>query len=130
MTLDYHAIEQAVNAEGDASGFAKLMQAFRQLGVTRYDYLVADGLYRYYDADSYVELRMNGIPQPVATTGDATLIKTTVKGAQAGTFDFTRFCELAGRAGVPVWTSDLRTKTVSYYDAQQRVLLAEPIPGL
>ena len=32
MTLDYHAIEQAVNAEGDASGFAKLMQAFRQLG--------------------------------------------------------------------------------------------------
>lgn len=93
MTLDYHAIEQAVKSETNAGEFADLMRTFRELGVQRYDYLVADGRYRYYDADSHIDLQMNGVPQPVAATSNA---------AQAGQFDFTRFCQLAGEAGVPV----------------------------
>ncbi|GEK28750.1 DUF1398 family protein [Furfurilactobacillus siliginis] len=130
MTLNYQAIEQAVNAERDAGGFAKLMQDFQELGVLRYDYLVATGIYRYFDADSHVDLKMNGVPKPVASVGDASAIKAAVKGAQAGEFDFERFCELAGAAGVPVWTSDLTAKEVRYYDENGQVLLAEPIPGL
>ncbi|ANN47831.1 envelope protein [Levilactobacillus brevis] len=130
MTLDYHAIEQAVKSETNAGEFADLMRTFRELGVQRYDYLVADGRYRYYDADSHIDLQMNGVPQPVAATSNAAKIKAAVLAAQAGQFDFTRFCQLAGEAGIPVWTSDLMSKTVSYYDHEHHVLLAEPIPGL
>ena len=130
MTLDYHAIEQAVKSETNAGEFADLMRTFHELGVQRYDYLVADGRYRYYNADSHIDLQMNGVPQPVAATSNAAKIKAAVLAAQAGQFDFTRFCQLAGEAGVPVWTSDLMSKTVSYYDHEHHVLLAEPIPGL
>ncbi|GKT04080.1 DUF1398 family protein [Furfurilactobacillus entadae] len=117
-----------MNAEQDAGGFAKLMQAFSVLGVTRYDYLVAEGLYRYYDADSHVDLAMNGVPKPVAKVGNQEAIIAAVRGAQAG--DFERFAELAGEAGVPVWTSDLVAKEVTYYDGDHNALHVEPIPRL
>ncbi|WP_047999760.1 DUF1398 family protein [Lactiplantibacillus herbarum] len=130
MTLNYNDIETAVKAEGDASGFAALMRRFNELGVLRYDYLVAAGQYRYFDDDSHVDLQLNGVPQTVAANGDATKIKAAVRGAQAGDFDFERFCELAGAAGVPRWTSDLVAKQVTYYNNQDQPLLVEPIPGL
>jgi len=130
MTLNYHDIETAVNAEGNASGFTALMRRFNELGVLRYDYLVATGQYRYFDDDSHVDLQLNGVPKAVATNSDVTKIKAAVRGAQAGNFDFERFCELAGAAGVPRWTSDLVAKQVTYYDNQAQSLLVEPIPGL
>lgn len=130
MALNYLDIEKAVNSEKDAGGFAKLMKDFQALGVLRYDYLVADGLYRYFDNDSHVDMHMNGIPKPVLSLGDPVKIKTAVKGAQAGKFDFEQFCVLAGEAGVAVWTSDLQAKEVTYYDQQHQALLVEPIPGL
>ncbi|MHA3065375.1 DUF1398 family protein [Lacticaseibacillus saniviri] len=130
MTLNYRDIEAAVNNETDSGGFAKLMQDFKALGVIRYDYLVAEGIYRYFDANTHVDLPMNGVPKPVATNSSADKIKAAVRGAQAGEFDFERFCELAGEAGVPVWQSDLIAKTVTYYDNQHQTLLVEPIPGL
>lgn len=100
MTLNYRDIEAAVNNEADAGGFAKLMQDFKALGVIRYDYLVSEGIYRYFDANTHVDLPMNGVPKPVATNSSADKIKAAVRGAQAGEFDFERFCELAGEAGV------------------------------
>lgn len=130
MTLNYQDIEKAVDSEEDAGGFAKLMQDFRQLGVQKYDYLVQEGLYRYFDADSHVDLKMNGVPKSVNEVGDATKIKSAVKQAQAGQFDFEKFCELAGEAGVLKWTSDLVSKEVTYYDSNDVALLIEPIPGL
>lgn len=130
MALNYLDIEKAVNGEKDTSGFAKLMQDFQTLGVLRYDYLVADGLYRFFDNDSHVDLRMNGIPKPVLSQGDPAKIKAAVKDAQAGKFDFEQFCLLAGEAGVATWTSYLQTKKVTYYDQQHQALLIEPIPGL
>ncbi|KRM72188.1 DUF1398 family protein [Lacticaseibacillus brantae] len=130
MTLNYQAIQAAVNQEGNASGFARLMQAFKALGVTHYDYLVAEGVYRYYDVNSSIDLPMNGVPKPVTAVSDAAKIKAAVRGAQAGQFDFERFCELAGEAGVPMWETNLVNKTVTYFDGLHQPLLVEPIPGL
>ncbi len=130
MSLNYQDIEAAVLSEKDAGGFAKLMKDFQALGVEKYDYLVADGLYRYYDSDSSIDLQMNAVPKSVEALGDSTKIKLAVQGAQAGKFDFERFCELAGQAGVLYWRSDLIAKNVSYFDTQGNALLIEPIPGI
>lgn len=69
MSLNYQDIEAAVLSEKDAGGFAKLMKDFQALGVEKYDYLVADGLYRYYDSDSSIDLQVNAVPQVCRGTG-------------------------------------------------------------
>lgn len=130
MSLDYQAIEEAVNAEENAGEFALLMQELKKLGVKRYDYLVAEGMYRYFDEESSIDLKMNGVPKTVSDQSDSEAIKSAVKRAQAGEFDFETFCELAGKAGVPVWTSDLVSKKVTYYDNSHQTLIVEPIPGV
>lgn len=118
------------DAEENAGEFALVMQELKRLGVKRYDYFVAEGVYRYYDEKSFVELKMNGVPKEVADRSDIDAIKSAVKTAQSGAIDFERFCELAGKAGVPFWTSNLVTKEVTYFDNQHHVLHLEPIPGV
>ncbi|GAY73567.1 DUF1398 family protein [Lentilactobacillus kosonis] len=130
MALNYYDIEAAVNSETNAGGFAELMQKFKTLGVIRYDYLVAEGIYRYFDLNTHVDLAMSGVPKPVAKISSIEKIKAAVHGAQAGEFDFEHFCELAGEAGVPVWQTNLISKHVTYYGNQNKPLLIEPIPGL
>lgn len=128
--LDYQAIQQAVNNEKNAGGFAELMKEFVQLGIKKYDYLVAKGLYRYYDENSSIELKMNGVPKPVDELGETLKIRQAVTNAQVGAISFEQFCQLAGEAGVAYWVTDLTTKEVTYFDSEDFVLLIEPIPGL
>ncbi|WP_035051106.1 DUF1398 family protein [Carnobacterium pleistocenium] len=130
MSLTKQEIEKAVYAEKNAGEFPQLMQEFKKMGVKRYDYLVAEGMYRYFDDESSIDLPLNGKPKEVAAQSDHETIKAVVKRAQAGEFDFETFCELAGQAGVPFWTSDLVLKQVVYYDTNHQALLIEPIPGL
>lgn len=130
MSLDKQEIEKAVYAEKNTDGFAQLMQEFKQLGIKRYDYLVAEVLYRYFDEESSIDLTLNGRPKKVAEQSGYEAIQTAVKRAQSGEFDFETFCELAGKAGVSFWTSDLVSKQVVYYDLNKKPLLVEPIPGL
>lgn len=61
VMLNYNAIQKAVDAEQNASDFPKLMQAFKKMGVLKYDYLVESGKYRYYDNDGYLDFKMNGV---------------------------------------------------------------------
>lgn len=130
MTLDFRAIERAVQEEKNAGGFADLMKAFQKLGVVRYDYLVESGMYRYFDATSTIDLKMNGVAKTVALKGDGIAIKRAVQQAQAGLITFEVFCELAGEAGILYWSTDLDQKVVSYFDRDNQIQLAEPIPGL
>lgn len=127
--LNIKEIEQAVNNEQNAGGFADLMKTFLQLGVKKYDYLVAQGLYRYYDDDHHLDLQMNAVSKSVSPQGNPTKLKEAVQKAQAGQIDFDIFCQLAGEAGITHWQTDLIKKKVTYYK-HTTPLLIEPIPGL
>lgn len=61
MSLNYQEIEKVINAEKNAGEFAQLMHELQKLGVKRYDYLVAEGTYRYFDEDNSVDLKLNGV---------------------------------------------------------------------
>ncbi|MGC6769196.1 DUF1398 family protein [Enterococcus sp. LJL51] len=128
MTLNYQDIENAVNQEENAGGFALLIQRFKNLGVKRYDYFVEEGVYRYYDENSTIDLRMNGVAKTVAEQPSASGIKAAVTKAQAGMIDFEGFCQLAGKAGISYWITDLEQMVVSYRDVKKNEILAEPIP--
>ena len=128
MSLNKQEIEKAVYAEKNTGEFAQLMQEFKKIGVKWYDYLVAEGMYRYFDDESSIDLPLNGKSKQVAEQSDHEAIKEAVKKAQSGAFDFETFCELAGKAGVSLWTSDLVLNQVTYYDINHQMLLNEPIP--
>ncbi|OTN87669.1 hypothetical protein A5819_000115 [Enterococcus sp. 7E2_DIV0204] len=128
LSLDFNAIEAIVNNEKNAGGFAELIREFKKIGVKRYDYLVATGIYRYYDDASYVDIQMNGKPKKVTDKGSATEIKKAVLQAQSGTISFERFTELAGAAGVAYWRTDLSSIQVDYFNQNGKLLLSEPIP--
>lgn len=128
MSLHLQAIEEIVDNEKNAGGFAELIREFKKIGVKKYDYLVAEGLYRYYDEASHIDVKMNGVPKTVATEESAMKIKEAVLKAQSGVIHFENFAELAGLAGVAYWCSDLLGMKVDYFGSSGKVLLSEPIP--
>lgn len=64
------------------------------------------------------------IPYPLKRTNVLSLFLSNLA------ISFERLCELAGKASIPYWTSDLVTKEVTYYADKSIPLLVEPIPGL
>lgn len=130
MSLDLQAIEEIVNNEKNAGGFAELIREFKKIGVEKYDYLVAEGLYRYYDKTTHVDIKMNGVPKTVVKEEAAGKIKEAVLKAQSGKISFEEFAELAGLAGVMYWRSDLISMKVDYFGNSGEILLSEPIPAV
>lgn len=128
LSLDLNAIEAIVKNEKNAGGFAELIREFKKIGVKKYDYLVATGIYRYYDDASYVDTQMNGTPKKVVDKGSSTEIKKAVLQAQSGTISFEQFTELAGATGVAYWRTDLVAMQVDYFNQNGKLLLSEPIP--
>ncbi|MCB5952299.1 DUF1398 domain-containing protein [Enterococcus sp. BWT-B8] len=128
MSLNYKAIEQAVNEETDTGGFPQLIRVFKALNVNKYEYFVAEGLYRYHDAHSFVDMKMNGVPKIVEKETSFNGITEAVKQAQAGVINFEQFCELAGKSGISYWVSDLEAMTIAYCDLFGTIILTEPIP--
>lgn len=124
MGLDYQEIEKIINNETNAGGFAELIKNFKEIGVSHYEYRVAEGMYRYYDEDSSIDIQFNGVPKPVVPIESAEKIKR----AQAGEITFEQFSELAGEAGIAYWATDISKMVVNYYGIQGSFLLSEPIP--
>lgn len=87
-------------------------------------------MYRYFDEESSIDLKNEWDPKEISDQSDSEAIKAAVKRAQSGEFDFEKFCKLAGEAGVPVWTNDLVSKQVTYYDHNHQALVIELIPGI
>ncbi|MBC1474329.1 DUF1398 family protein [Listeria grandensis] len=129
--LTEETIMQVATSEANAGDFPKVVQGFKVAGVVAYDYIVASGLYVFYDIDgTKVEAKLNGVPKSIAEIGSVKEIQAAVKQAQSGNIDFEQFCELAGEAGVSIWHSNLIEMLVIYQDKAGGILLQEPIPAV
>ncbi|MBC2160825.1 DUF1398 family protein [Listeria booriae] len=49
--LTKETIMQIATSEANAGNFPKVVQGFKATGVTKYDYIVATGMYVFYDAE-------------------------------------------------------------------------------
>ncbi|MBC1282446.1 DUF1398 family protein [Listeria welshimeri] len=129
--LNEQAILQVVTSEENAGDFPKVIQGFKELGVTKYQFLVQRGVYVFWDEEeNMVEATLNGVPMPVSTEISAEKLRVAIKEAQAGRIDFEQFITLAGLAGIGLWEADLAAMKVTYIDNAGNDLVIEPIPSI
>lgn len=129
--LNEQAILQVVTSEENAGDFPKVIQGFKELGVTKYQFLVQRGVYVFLDEEeNMVETTLNGVPMPVSTEISAEKLRVAIKEAQAGRIDFEQFVTLAGLAGIGLWEADLAAMKVTYIDNAGNDLVIEPIPSI
>ncbi|AKG84767.1 DUF1398 family protein [Listeria monocytogenes] len=129
--LNEQTILQAATSEKNAGDFPKVVQSFKELGVTKYQFLVQKGVYVFWDeTDTRVESKLNGVSMPVAEEISSEKMKDAIKQAQAGKIDFEMFIKLAGLAGVGLWEADLTAMKVTYIDNAGNDLVVEPIPSV
>lgn len=129
--LNEQAILQVVTSEENAGDFPKVIQGFKELGVTKYQFLVQRGDYVFWDEEeNMVEATLNGVPMPVSTEISAEKLRVAIKEAQAGRIDFEQFITLAGLAGIGLWEADLAAMKVTYIDNAGNDLVIEPIPSI
>lgn len=129
--LNEQAILQVVTSEENAGDFPKVIQGFKELGVTKYQFLVQRGVYMFWDEEeNMVEATLNGVPMPVSTEISAEKLRVAIKEAQAGRIDFEQFITLAGLAGIGLWEADLAAMKVTYIDNAGNDLVIEPIPSI
>ncbi|MBF2346066.1 DUF1398 domain-containing protein [Listeria seeligeri] len=125
------AILQVATSEKNAGDFPKVIEGFKAIGVVKYQFLVKEGIYVFWDADGKrMEAQLNGVSKPIASEISKEKIKSAVKQAQAGLIDFEMFIELAGLAGSALWEADLERMTVTYMASDLSELLMEPIPPI
>lgn len=129
--LNEQAILQVVTSEENAGDFPKVIQGFKELGVTKYQFLVQRGVYVFWDEEeNMVEATLNGVPMPVSTEISAEKLRVAIKEAQAGRIDFEQFITLAGLAGIGLWEADLAAMKATYIDNAGNDLVIEPIPSI
>ncbi|MBC1611486.1 DUF1398 family protein [Listeria welshimeri] len=129
--LNEQAILQVVTSEENAGDFPKVIQGFKELGVTKYQFLVQRGVYVFWDEEeNMVEATLKGVPMPVSTEISAEKLRVAIKEAQAGRIDFEQFITLAGLAGIGLWEADLAAMKVTYIDNAGNDLVIEPIPSI
>lgn len=129
--INEQSILQAATSEKNAGDFPKVVQGFKDLGVTKYQFLVQKGVYVFWDeTDTRVESKLNGVSMPVVEEISSEKMKDAIKQAQAGKIDFETFIKLAGLAGVGLWEADLTAMKVTYIDNAGNDLVIEPIPSV
>ncbi|EAF2830415.1 DUF1398 domain-containing protein [Listeria monocytogenes] len=129
--INEQKILQAATSEKNAGDFPKVVQGFKDLGVTKYQFLVEKGVYVFWDEmGNQVESKLNGVSMPVSEEISCDNMKDAIKQAQAGKIDFEIFIKLAGLAGVRLWEADLTAMKVTYIDNTGNDLVIEPIPSI
>ncbi|MBC1986027.1 DUF1398 family protein [Listeria sp. FSL L7-0478] len=129
--INEQSILQAATSEKNAGDFPKVVQGFKNLGVTKYQFLVQKGVYVFWDeTNTRVESKLNGVSMPVTEEISSEKMKDAIKQAQAGKIDFETFIKLAGLAGVRLWEADLTAMKVTYIDNAGNDLVIEPIPSV
>lgn len=132
LMIDLEKLESLINGEGNAENFAQLVKGLIELGVVKYDYLVSDGLYRYYDKEGQsIDLTLNAKPHPIMPESNRETLAEAIQAAQKGELaNFDAFCQRASLSGVLYWQADLKNKCVNYYGWGDELMQSEPIAGI
>ncbi len=109
--------------------FPRYVQEIKQLGLLRYEFMVADGSFVYYGSGGYKVSREASyaslVISPVASE-DA--LRHTIAIHQQGQTDFVTFCRQAAEAGVEKWEIDTQSMLCTYFDVAGNRMVEEAIP--
>jgi len=119
-------IQSSVRSGAD---FPHYVQAMKKIGVTSYQWYVADGHARYNGADGFLLSGEAAWPEKaISAPASAERLAHDLKIHQLGKSDFLTFCQQAADAGVARWTVDMEHLKCTYFDADGTVILEEDIP--
>jgi uncharacterized protein YbcV (DUF1398 family) len=120
------AAHQKVKSGAD---FPHYIQEIKALGLVRYEYMIADGRTIYYGDNNYTVEAPPIYPlKEINAISSASGLKHTISIHQQGQTDFMTFCNQAADAGVHHWEVNTQTMLCNYFDRNNRLMLAEPIP--
>lgn len=128
FTIDeIKAEHQKVKSGAD---FPKYIQEIKNLGVSHYKALVADGNTKYFDAENnYAETGRKYDDLTVSENLNVDQFKTRLKLHQQGGTDYMTFCKDCAENGVEGWKMDLNEMTCTYFDKNENDILVEKVPS-
>ncbi|MET0635676.1 MAG: DUF1398 family protein [Chitinophagaceae bacterium] len=111
--------------------FPAYIETLRKLGVTGYEFFVADGHLVFQDSNGLKLKSEAKYPvQAVAANSDTARLTADLKIHQAGGSGFLTFCGQAAGAGVHNWIVDIPAMTCTYYNTNGDAMLQEVIPAM
>jgi uncharacterized protein YbcV (DUF1398 family) len=115
-----------VKTEAD---FLKYVQDIKQLGLTRCEYIVRDGIVIYFDTQGQrtVSVPMYE-PLKIANQSSVPRLRLAITLHQLGQTDFQAFCRKAADAGVENWVIDTFRMLCIYYDLAGNKMITEFMP--
>ena len=127
FTADQIKAEHAKVKSG--ADFPHYVQTLKSLGVSHYNFHVADGSCTFYGNDGHeAKWTPKYSDLPIAPAGSREKLSHAITIHQQGQTDFMTFVHHAAEAGVAIWTTDLQEMCVSYKGTAGAPILAEPIP--
>ena len=124
-------IESAEQKVKSGADFPKFVAELKEMGVTRSDVYVMNGMTIYFGSDNYT---VEGAPAYesllIEEHSDAAELKAALKTHQQGETDYQTFCRQAAGAGVEKWITDFLEMTVTYLDMHGNELIIENIPEI
>lgn len=128
FTIDeIKAEHQKVKSGAD---FPKYIQAIKNLGVSHYKALVADGNTKYFDAENnFSETGAKYEALNISENLNLDQFKTRLKLHQQGGTNYMTFCKDCAENGVEGWKMDLNEMTCTYFDKNESDILEEKVPS-
>ncbi|UKT65488.1 DUF1398 domain-containing protein [Pedobacter mucosus] len=112
--------------------FPQFIKEIKDLGVTRNDVYVSNGLSIYFgDENQSEQVSPENYPQLVVNDESSVdKLKHALEVHQQGNSDFIEFCKQAADAGVEKWVVDTADMTCTYLDSEQKELVKEEISSI
>ena len=122
-------IKAAHSKVKSGADFPNYVQEIKALGLVRYEYMVADGRTIYY-GDNYFTTEAPPIypEKEINPVSSSLSLEQVIREHQQGKSDFLTFCQLVANAGVHHWEVNARTMLCTYFDSDNKRMIAEPIP--
>ena len=109
--------------------FPAYVHEIKQLGLSRYEYLVKNGTTIYYGANGFhTQGEANYADKQISEAPSPATVRQIIADHQQGKTDFFTFCTLVANAGVEKWVVDTQSMLCSYYDLDGNAMVAEAIP--
>lgn len=122
-------INEAAGKVNNGADFPRFVSDLEFVGVTHYEYFVANGKLIYSGQDGFqLAVDSNMTHLDVNEIASKKKLKQAIIIHQRGETDYPTFCQDAAQAGVEKWITHMHKMTVAYLDKRGNEILVELIP--
>ncbi|KFF00751.1 phage envelope protein [Chryseobacterium formosense] len=130
MKFTIDEIKKAHQKVKSGADFPKYIQEIKDLGVSHYTALVANGNTKYFDAEeNFAETGSKYENLIISENLNPEQFKFRLKLHQQGGTDYPTFCKDCAENGVEGWKMDLNEMTCTYFDKNGNDILVETVPS-